>query len=90
MQEVLEETYGFQGDRFYKAIKAQERLREKYLAYRLAEITAPFSEATKRQIWEWQKEGYGTRRIADKLGVTQYKVKALVNRVSWPAPTNLS
>ncbi len=90
MQEVLCETHEFSGDRFYKAIKAQEKLRTEYLEYRLAQITAPFSEATKRQIWEWQREGLGTQRIADNLGVTQYKVKALINRVSWPAPTNLS
>ena len=93
MQEVLPETHEVQDkpvDIFYQAVLAQERLRESYLAYRLAQISAPFSEATKRQIWEWQKLGHSTRWISDELGVTRYKVRALVNRQGWPSPTNLA
>ena len=93
MQDVPPKAYGLQGepvDMFYRAIKAQEKLQRKYLDYRLANVSAPFSEETKRQIWEWQRAGKSTRWIADELGVTRYKIHLLVKRTSWPAPTNLS
>ena len=93
MQEVSCKAYSVQGlpvDMFYRAIKAQERLQRQYLDYRLANVSAPFSEATKRQIWEWQRAGLSTRWIADELGVTRYKVHLLVKRTSWPSPTNLA
>ena len=50
MQEVPRPTHEIQDepvDLFYKAIKAQERLQREYLDYRLANVSAPFSEATK-------------------------------------------
>ena len=93
MQEVPPKAYELQGapvDMFYRAIKAQEKLQRQYLDYRLANVSAPFSEATKRQIWEWQRAGKSTRWIADELGVTRYKIHLLVKRTSWPAPTNLA
>jgi hypothetical protein len=93
MQEVPRPTHQIQDepvDLFYKAIKAQERLQREYLDYRLANVSAPFSEATKRQIWEWQRQGKTTRWIADELKVTRYKIHLLVKRTSWPAPTNLA
>jgi len=93
MQELPRETHNLQDepvDLFYQAIKAQERLQREYLAYRLANVSAPFSESTKRQIWEWQRAGLSTRWIADELGATRYKIHLLVKRTSWPAPTNLA
>ena len=93
MQEVPCETHERQDepvDLFYRAIKAQENLQRQYLDYRLSNVSAPFSEATKRQIWEWQRAGRSTRWIADELGVTRYKVHLLVKRTSWPSPTNLA
>ena len=93
MQEMSCTAYAVQDepvDMFYRAIKAQERLQRQYLHYRLANVSAPFSEATKRQIWEWQRAGLSTRWIADELGVTSYKIHLLVKRTSWPAPTNLA
>lgn len=76
-------------DMFYRAILAQQNLREKYIASRLADITAPFSEEMKRKVWELQKAGHGTQTIADRLGVTRYKITTLVRRNSWPHPSNL-
>ncbi len=70
MQEVSCKAYSVQGepvDMFYRAIKAQERLQRQYLDYRLANVSAPFSEATKRQIWEWQRAGLSTRWIAGRI-----------------------
>lgn len=93
MQKVPGKAYELQGapvDMFYRAIKAQEKLQRQYLDYRLANVSAPFSESTKRQIWEWQRAGKTTRWIALKLGVTRYKIHLLVKRTSWPAPTNLA
>lgn len=93
MQEMSCKAYAVQGepvDMFYRAIKAQEALQRKYLAYRLSHVSAPFSEQDKRRIWEWQRAGKTTRWIADELGVTRYKVHLLVKRTSWPSPTNLA
>ena len=77
-------------DMFYQAILSQERLREKHIKQLLASVVAPFSEETKRQIYEWQREGKTTRWMADQLGVTRHKVMLLTKRTSWPAPSNLS
>ena len=93
MQDLPPKEYGVQGepvDMFYKAIVCQEKLRERYLSEVLASVIAPFSEKTKRQIYEWQREGRTTRWMADQLGVTRHKVMLLTKRTSWPSPSNLS
>lgn len=93
MQEMSPKAYELQGapvDLFYRAIKAQENLQRQYLDYRLANVSAPFSEATKRQIWEYQRAGKSSRWIADELKITRYKLHLLIKRTSWPSPTNLA
>jgi len=93
MQEVCGEADGIQDtpvDIFYEAILCQQRLKERYITEVLSGVIAPFSEETKRQIYEWQREGKTTRWMADQLGVTRHKVMLLTKRTSWPTPTNLS
>lgn len=93
MSDMPEKEYEVEGEpvnMFYQAILCQERLREKHIAEVLSKVVAPFSEETKRQIYEWQREGKGTRWMADQLGCTRYKVHLLTKRTSWPSPTNLS
>lgn len=90
MPRKAHELQGDPVDMFYQAILCQERLREKHISQVLSEIVAPFSEETKRQIYQWQSEGKGTRWIADELGCTRYKVHLLTQRTSWPSPSNLS
>ena len=93
MHDLPPKAYGVQGepvDMFYKAIVCQEKLRERYLSEVLASVIAPFSEQTKRQVYEWQREGKTTRYMADRLGVTRHKVMLLTKRTSWPSPSNLA
>jgi hypothetical protein len=93
MPEVPQKAYELQGapvDMFMRAIVCQEKLRERYISEVLASVIAPFSEQTKRQIYEWQREGMSTRWMADQLGVTRHKVMLLTKRTSWPSPSNLS
>jgi len=93
MQDLPRKAYELQGapvDLFYQAILCQQNLRERYISEVLALVIAPFSEETKRQIYEWQREGKTTRWMADQLGVTRHKVMLLTKRTSWPTPTSLS
>jgi len=75
---------------FLQAIKAQEKMQNRYLDLRLAKVdTDIFSHEQKRKVWQLQSVGTPLKQIVVAVGGDRLEVKRLISRTTWPTPSEI-